>query len=109
MPTNYGPQYTSSYQKVYDDLRARYKVSVAALMGPELALDLTYFQPDGIHPNARAQPLLLDNVWPQLSPLLVSLSAASACRASAASSPGTFFAPSRTSRLEPSKSSPTGS
>ena len=70
MPSNYGPQYTSSYQKIYDDLRTRYKVGVAALMGPELALDLTYFQPDGIHPNARAQPLLLDNVWPQLTPLL---------------------------------------
>ncbi len=70
MPTNYGPQYTTAYQKVYDDLRVRYKVGVAALMGPELALDLTYFQPDGIHPNARAQPLLLDNVWLQLSPLL---------------------------------------
>ncbi len=70
MPTNYGPQYTSQYQQIYDDLRARYKVGVAALMGPELALDLTYFLPDGIHPNARAQPLLLDNVWGQLAPLL---------------------------------------
>ena len=39
-------------------------------MSPEVALDLTYFQPDGIHPNARAQPLLLDSVWLQLSPLL---------------------------------------
>jgi acyl-CoA thioesterase I len=70
MPTNYGPQYTSSYQKIYDDLRSRYKVGVGALMSPEVALDLTYFQPDGIHPNARAQPLLLNNVWIQLTPLL---------------------------------------
>jgi acyl-CoA thioesterase-1 len=70
MPTNYGPQYASSYQKIYDDLRAKYKVGVGALMSPEVALDLTYFQPDGIHPNARAQPLLLDSVWLQLSPLL---------------------------------------
>lgn len=70
MPTNYGPQYTSQYQQIYDELRTRYKVGVAALMGPELALDLTYFLPDGIHPNARAQPLLLDNVWGQLTPLL---------------------------------------
>ena len=70
MPTNYGPAYTSSYQKIYDDLRRRYKVGVGALMSPELALDLAYFQPDGIHPNAAAQPLLLDNVWIQLSPLL---------------------------------------
>ena len=70
MPTNYGPQYTSSYQKVYDDLRSRYKVGAAAIMSPEMALDLTYFLADGIHPNARAQPLLLDNVWGQLTPLL---------------------------------------
>ena len=63
MPTNYGPQYASSFQKIYDDLKSRYKVGVAALMDPKLALDLTYFQPDGIHPNAKAQPLLLDNVW----------------------------------------------
>ena len=70
MPTNYGPKYTSSYQKIYDDLKARYQVGSAALMGPELALNLAYFLPDGIHPNAKAQPLLLDNVWNQLTPLL---------------------------------------
>ena len=60
MPTNYGPQYASSYQKIYDDLKSRYKIGVAALMDPQLALDLAYFQPDGIHPNAKAQPLLLE-------------------------------------------------
>jgi acyl-CoA thioesterase-1 len=25
---------------------------------------------DGLHPNAAAQPKLLDQVWPQLKPLL---------------------------------------
>jgi acyl-CoA thioesterase-1 len=70
MPTNYGPQYTSSYQKIYDELRVKYRVGVGALMSQELALNLAYFQPDGIHPNAQAQPLLLNNVWLQLSPLL---------------------------------------
>jgi acyl-CoA thioesterase-1 len=70
MPTNYGPQYASSYQNIYDDLKSRYRVGVAALMDSQFALDLANFQPDGIHPNARAQPLLLDNVWVQLQPLL---------------------------------------
>ena len=32
--------------------------------------DLALFQPDRIHPTAEAQPLLLDNVWPPLQPLL---------------------------------------
>ncbi len=70
MPTNYGPKYTSSYQRIYDDLRVRYGVGVGALMSPEVALNLGYFLPDGIHPNEKAQPLLLDNVWVQLTPLL---------------------------------------
>jgi acyl-CoA thioesterase-1 len=70
MPTNYGPKYTTAYQQIYDDLKARYRIGSAALMSPELALDLSYFLADGIHPNAKAQPLLLNNVWVQLTPLL---------------------------------------
>jgi len=70
MPRNYGSRYASSYQQVYDNLKARYQVGSAALMSPEVALDLAYFLPDGIHPNAKAQPLLLNNVWSQLTPLL---------------------------------------
>jgi len=70
MPTNYGPRYASSFQKIYDDLKSHYKIAVAALMDPKLARDIAYFQQDGIHPNAKAQPLLLDNVWIQLKPLL---------------------------------------
>ena len=29
-----------------------------------------WFQSDRIHPNAKAQPLMLGNVWPKLKPLL---------------------------------------
>jgi acyl-CoA thioesterase-1 len=28
------------------------------------------FQPDQLHPTAAAQPIILDNVWPALEPLL---------------------------------------
>ncbi len=70
VPSNYGPQYTGSFQQIYRDLAVKYRIGVAALIDPQVALDLAYFQADGIHPNARAQPLLLDNVWVQLTPLL---------------------------------------
>jgi acyl-CoA thioesterase-1 len=70
VPANYGPQYTSSFQQIYLDLAVKYRIGVAALIDPQFALDLANFQADGIHPNARAQPLLLDNVWVQLTPLL---------------------------------------
>ncbi|MGH8251699.1 MAG: arylesterase [Steroidobacteraceae bacterium] len=70
VPTNYGPRYANSFQQIYQDLATRYRIGVAALVDNEVALNLAYFQPDGIHPNAQAQPLLLDNVWGRLSPLL---------------------------------------
>ena len=38
--------------------------------GDNERVEIAWFQPDGIHPNARAQPRLLENVWPALSVLL---------------------------------------
>jgi acyl-CoA thioesterase-1 len=35
-----------------------------------VALDASLMQADGIHPNAKAQPLLLSKIWPRLEPLL---------------------------------------
>ena len=70
VPTNYGERYASSFQSIYADLAARYRIGVASLLTDQIAINLALFQPDGIHPTAAAQPLLVDNLWPQLSPLL---------------------------------------
>jgi len=70
VPTNYGPRYANSFQQIYDDLARRYRIGSAALVDDGIALDLAFFQADGIHPNAKAQPILLNNVWVQLAPLL---------------------------------------
>ncbi len=70
VPTNYGPRYGNSFQQIYSDLAKRYRIGVASLVTDDIALDLAYFLPDGIHPNAKAQPILLSNVWGQLAPLL---------------------------------------
>jgi acyl-CoA thioesterase-1 len=32
-----------------------------------IALNEELMQDDGIHPNAAAQPILLDNAWPMIS------------------------------------------
>ncbi|MBX3702260.1 MAG: arylesterase [Steroidobacteraceae bacterium] len=70
IPSNYGPRYASSFEGIYADLVKRYRIGSAALLNEDFALDLALFLPDGIHPSAQAQPRLLDNVWPQLHPLL---------------------------------------
>ena len=35
-----------------------------------VALDPELMQEDGLHPNAKGEPRILDNVWPYLQPLL---------------------------------------
>ena len=70
MPPNYGQRYTTSFQGIYQELATRHRIGVASLLTEPMAVDLRLFQPDGIHPTAAAQPLLVDNLWPQLVPLL---------------------------------------
>jgi acyl-CoA thioesterase I len=70
VPTNYGQRYTTSFQNIYAELATRYRIGVVPFLSDQVAVDMLLFQPDGIHPNARAQPILLASLWPQLSPLL---------------------------------------
>lgn len=66
IPTNYGSGYTQAFTAVYPDLARQYRVALVEFFLERVALDLELIQPDGIHPTAEAQPLLLDNVWPVL-------------------------------------------
>jgi len=70
VPTNYGPQYGNSFQQIYNDLATRYRIGLVPFLSNEIALREDLFLADGIHPNALAQPILLDSLWPQLAPLL---------------------------------------
>jgi acyl-CoA thioesterase-1 len=36
----------------------------------EIALADGMMQEDGIHPTAKAQPIMLETLWPRLTPLL---------------------------------------
>ena len=70
MPPNYGERYTSGFQNMYSDLAQAHKLVWLPFLLDRVALDPTLMQADGMHPNERGQPLLLDNVWPKLEPLL---------------------------------------
>jgi acyl-CoA thioesterase-1 len=70
VPTNYGAQYGNSFQQIYRDLATRYRIGLIPFLSNEVVLREELFLADGIHPNATAQPLLLDSLWPQLAPLL---------------------------------------
>jgi acyl-CoA thioesterase-1 len=70
MPPNYGPPYTEQFAMVFSDLAREKKLSLVPFLLTDIALSTTLLQGDDIHPNARGQPVLLDNVWPQLKPML---------------------------------------
>ena len=73
VPPNYGADYTADFAASFAQASATHKVPLVPFLLKGVG-DVTdsqrWFQPDRIHPNAQAQPLLLGNVWPQLAPLL---------------------------------------
>jgi acyl-CoA thioesterase-1 len=70
MPPNYGPQYTGKFYAVYETLAREKRVPWVPFFLEGVALREDLFQDDGVHPALEAQPILLDNVWPVLEPLL---------------------------------------
>lgn len=70
MPPNYGRAYTERFAGMYTDLSTQEKVPLVPFMLEGVALVPTNFQADRLHPLATAHPTILNNIWPQLAPLL---------------------------------------
>jgi acyl-CoA thioesterase I len=70
LPPNYGPEYTAQFAQAYTDLAHDKHVALVPFLLDGVALNPDLMQADGVHPNATAQPKLLDNAWPALLPLL---------------------------------------
>jgi len=70
LPPNYGPRYTGAFDAVYRDLAAAKSIALVPSIVDGIGTDPGLMQADGIHPNAAAQSLMLDRVWPALQPLL---------------------------------------
>ncbi len=73
MPPNYGARYAQEFRDLYTTVAREHKAALLPffLKGVADGADpLQWFQSDRIHPNEKAQPLMLDNVWPALRPLL---------------------------------------
>jgi len=70
IPPNYGQQYASSFAAMYRDLSTQFRVPLIPFLLEGVALESRYMQADGLHPNAQGQPLVLENVWRHLQPLL---------------------------------------
>ncbi|OEC42098.1 arylesterase [Pseudomonas sp. 1D4] len=70
LPPNYGQRYTTAFAEVFPKVASETGSALVPFLLEGAAGVPSMMQPDGIHPAAAAQPVLLDNVWPTLKPLL---------------------------------------
>lgn len=71
IPPNYGPKYAQAFSQTYQDISKENQMSLVPFMLENVAAKPQLIQDDGLHPNALGQPILLDNIWPHLSSLLI--------------------------------------
>jgi acyl-CoA thioesterase-1 len=70
LPPNYGATYVREFDALFAGIAKARRVPLVPFFFEGFGERNDLFQPDRIHPTAAAQPLLLDNVWPALLPLL---------------------------------------
>lgn len=71
IPPNYGRAYTQQFENVFSDLAEEYHLGFVPFILEGIATDFDLMLADGIHPNAEAQSILLDNVLPAIKSELV--------------------------------------
>jgi len=70
LPPNYGQRYTTAFAEVFPKVAQETGAALVPFVLEGAAGVPSMMQGDGVHPTAEAQPVLLENVWPALKPLL---------------------------------------
>lgn len=75
MPPNYGAAYEREFEAMFTQAAQAAKIALVPFLLKGVAdqpgaVQAGWFQADGIHPVAKAHPLILDNVWRELRPML---------------------------------------
>ena len=70
VPPNYGGRYAKMFEASFRDLADLYQLAWHPFFLDGVAGNPALIQADKLHPTAEAQPIMLDNIWPVLRPLL---------------------------------------
>ncbi len=70
VPPNYGREYSEKFFALYAKLAREAKTPLVPFLLEGVANQPQLFQSDRIHPLAEAQPIMLNNIWQHLKPLL---------------------------------------
>jgi len=70
LPPNYGADYIEQFESMYADIAREYDTLLVPFFMDGIVFKPGLLQADGIHPNEKGQPVLLENVWQVLEPAL---------------------------------------
>ncbi len=70
LPPNYGATYIEQFESIYVDLAREYDTLLVPFFMAGVVFEPGLLQADGIHPNEKGQPVLLENVWRVLAPAM---------------------------------------
>lgn len=70
LPPNYGKRYIEMFYNVYPKIAKEANLAFIPFILEDVALNKNLMQHDGLHPNARAQPIIAEKVWQYVKPLL---------------------------------------
>lgn len=70
IPPNYGKRYVDLFYNIYPQLAQELNVPLMPFILEDVALNKDMMQPDGLHPNAKGQPLIADKMAAYALPLL---------------------------------------
>jgi acyl-CoA thioesterase-1 len=70
IPPNYGKRYTEMFYNVYPQLSKELSIPYVPFILEDVALVKQLMQQDGLHPNEKAQAIIVEKIWPHLVNLL---------------------------------------
>ena len=66
IPPNYGKNYVAAFESIYAEIAEEKNIPLLTFLLEKVALDKSLMQPDGIHPNQKAQIIIANQVEKEL-------------------------------------------
>jgi acyl-CoA thioesterase-1 len=74
LPLNYGEEYRSRFEAVYTRLARAHHLALMPFFLEGVGAQANLNQGDGIHPTGEGYRVIVDHLWPVLTPLLTQAS-----------------------------------
>ena len=70
IPPNYGKKYIEAFENIYSEVASETDAKLISFMLENVALKEDLMQPDGIHPNEKAQPFITEQIKKEIGYLI---------------------------------------